>query len=143
MDNLTREDFKQLYYIDKEIEAFRLEIEDIETHGTHCTQILSDMPRGTSTGNKIESAAVDAVSVEEIVKYAMKRREVEYRKLIELINSINDAEMRVLLFYRYVRGLAWIDVAKKMNSTIDAVKQKDKRFFQKNKSDTSRHAVTC
>lgn len=135
-----RNDFKQLFFIDKEIARLRLEQEDIRTRrGEHCTQNYEnmDMPRGSGISNKVLEAAVDTVEVDEVVQYALKVREQEKAKLMRRIQTVPDAEMRNILMYRYYDGLSWGDVAKKMNTSRDAVVNKDYRFFKKNKSEIS------
>lgn len=135
-----RNDFKQLFFIDKEIARLKLEIEEIRARkGEHCTQNYEsmDMPRGTGISNKVLESAVDAVEVDEVIQYALQVREREKAKLMQLIQTIPDAETRDIFIYRYYDGLSWSLVAKKMNSTVEAVRNKDKRFFTKNESDRS------
>lgn len=135
MENLTRDDFRQLFFIDKEIKRLQLEIEDIETRGTHCTQNYEsmDMPRGSGVGDKVGETSVEAESVEEVIRYALRKREREKAKLLMRIEQEPDAETRLILRYRYAEKMSWDDVAAMINSTYDAVKAKDKRFFAKMK----------
>lgn len=128
----TRNKFKQLFYIDKEIKEYQQEIKNIEAKGEKCTQVLSDMPKASKVSRKIEDAAVDAVEVLETISYALEKREREKARLMEAINRVEDAEMRLILFYRYAQCMSWGHVAKKLNSTPEAVRAKDKRFFTKN-----------
>ena len=136
MDTITREDFKQLYFIDKEIKKLKLEIEDIEVRkGMHCTQSYEnmDMPRGSGTSNPVCDASVEAVTVEEVLIYALNKRKKEKAKLYKIIAEEPDAETRLILEHRYIDGMEWDDVAEAVGSTYHGVKQKDKRFFQKMK----------
>lgn len=128
-----RNDFKQLFFIDKEIARLRLEQEDIRTRrGEHCTQNYEnmDMPRGTGVSDKVGESAADTVEVNEVIQYALQVREREKARLMQLIQTIPDAETRDIFIYRYYDGLSWSKVAKKMNSTVEAVKNKDYRFFR-------------
>lgn len=126
-----RSDFQQLFYIDKEIKLYKAEMKGIEERGGKCTQVLSDMPRAAAISRKVEDSAVDAVEVDEVIEYALKKRKREKAKLMRKINSIEDAEMRLILLYRYVYCLSWKCVAAALNSTVEAVKNKDYRFFKK------------
>lgn len=130
----SRYDFQQLFYIDKEIKEYEAEIERIETRGEKCTQVLSDMPRASGISRKVEDASVDAAELYEIISYAKEKRQREKIRILQRISSVKDAEMRMILFFRYVLCLSWDDVARKMNSTYDAVRCKEKRFFRKAKS---------
>ena len=125
----TRKDFKQLYYLSREIREYEAEIKRIEARGEKCTQVLSDMPRASGISRKIEDAAVDAAEVYEVIAYAKKKRQQEKIRLLETISRVDDAEMRMILLYRYFFAMSWQDVAKKMNSTSDAMRSKDRRFF--------------
>ena len=125
----TRKQFKQLYYIDREIKEYEAEIERIETRGEKCTQVLSDMPRASGISRKIEDAAVDATEVYEIIAYAKQKRQREKIRILRQISVVEDAEMRMILFFRYVLCLSWHEVAKRMNSSSDAMRSKDRRFF--------------
>ena len=134
-----RNDFKQLFFIDKEIARLKLEIEEIRARkGEHCTQNYEnmDMPRGTGISNKVLESAVDAVEVDEVIQYALQVREREKAKLMQLIQSVQDAEMRNILMYHYYDGLSWRETARKLNSTVQAVKNKEYRFFKNFKSGT-------
>ena len=128
----TRKDFKQLYYIEKEIAAYREERNLLGARGAKSTQVLSDMPRSSGISRKVEDAALDAVEVDEVIAYAIKKRETEKAKLLGEIGKVEDSEMRLILFHRYVQCLPWRRVAKLLNSTPEAVRNKDKRFFSKN-----------
>lgn len=134
----TRKDFKQLFYIDREIEAYREEMKHLESKGAKSTQVLSDMPRGSGISRKVEDAALDAVEVDEVIAYAIKKREREKAKIMRLIDEVEESEMRLILFCRYVQCMSWRDVAKAVNSTVGAVKNKEYRFFEKNESVTSK-----
>ena len=129
-----RHDFKQLFYLNREIARLKLEIEDIRTRrGERCTQRYEnmDMPRGTGVSDKVGESAADIVEINEVISDALQKREWEKARLMQLIQTIPDAETRDIFIYRYYDGLSWSKVAKKMNSTVDAVRGKDKRFFQK------------
>lgn len=135
----TRKDFRQLFFREKEIEAFELEKMDIRIRkGMSCTQNYEnmDMPRGTGSSDKVSEAAADLCVVDEVIDYAKTQQEREYAKLIRYINGIEDAEMRCIIHYRYALNWKWSWVAKKLHKSIDAVKAKDRRFFEKLKSDT-------
>lgn len=125
----SRRDFKQLYYLSKEIKEYEAEIERITARGEKCTQVLSDMPRASGISRKIEDAAVDAVEVYEVINYAKQKRQQEKIRLLETISSVDDSEMRMILLYRYFFAMSWEEVAKKLNSTSDAMRSKDRRFF--------------
>lgn len=130
IDMYKRSDFRQLYYIDKEIKLYKAEMRSIEERGEKSTQALSDMPRAAGVSKKVENSAVDAVEVNEVITYALEKRKREKAKLMRKINSVEDAEMRLILLYRYVYCFSWERVAAELNSTSDAVRSKDKRFFE-------------
>ena len=131
-----RDDFKQLFYLNKEIARLRLEIEDIRTRrGERCTQRYEDMdmPRGTGVSDKVGESAADIVEVDEVIRGILQRREEEKARLMELIQTIPDSETRNIFLYRYYYGYSWRKVAKLMNNTEEAVKNKDYRFFKEYK----------
>lgn len=111
--------------------AYSEEIRRLEEKGMKSTQVLSDMPRSSGINSKIEDAAVNAVEVSEVIQYAIKKREREKVRLLQMIANVEDTEMRLILFYRYLCGMRWQQVAEKMNTTEDSVKGKEKRFFKK------------
>ena len=135
---MDRDEFKQLFYLSKEIAYYQLKIEKLRTKAEGCTQQLSDMPKGGTSGKKIEDTAIEIAEVSQIRDAIIRKRERERVKLLEMIEQVPDSEMRLILLLRYDARMPWKDVAKELNSTSEAVRSKDKMFFQKFKSDTAR-----
>ena len=130
---MSREEFKQLFYLDKEIQVLEQEKEEAETNAMACTQKITPAPGGTNApGNKIETGAVKAADIDGVIDYILYRRNQEKANLLMLIDQVEDAEMRMILHFRYLKGLSWRDVARKMGTTESAVKNKELRFFKKN-----------
>ena len=67
--------------------------------------------------------------------YEKRKEELEEQlmRVEAAIDDINDSRMRQILKYRYIDGLSWATVSRKIGGTPDALRMETKRFFQNQK----------
>lgn len=90
------------------------ELAHLRALATKVTTTLSDMPKGSSTASKedtyIKLIMLDNEINADIDKYVDMRKEVEI-----CINSVSDLTLRAILYYRYICGKKWEQIAIDMN----------------------------
>lgn len=135
MSEYKREDFKQLIHLESEIKMLAREAAELSLKALPGSMSYenADMPKATERKDMICESVTDKVEVLEVIEYAKEQCVKEYLRIFNLIRTVDDSEMRKILFYRYCKALEWKDVAKEINSTYDAVISKDKRFFARYK----------
>ena len=61
----------------------------------------------------------------------LQNREREKKRLLRYIESVDDSLMRQILLLRHVEGLKWQEVADRVGTNENAVKQAYSRFLKK------------
>ena len=110
MLKLTKDELKQIYYINKEIQMWQRELEKIRSQGLVKSSTISDMPKG---GQKFDiSDYVSAIAdYEAVIRGLLAKVQIQRKKIIEYIEGVDDSLMRQIIYLRDVRLLSWDAVA--------------------------------
>ena len=120
----AKEELEQLEGIEKKIKMNLALVEHYRDMAAKCIAIISDMPKGGGTGNKVGSYALLAVEAE----YRLDRLQDDYYNLTQEIKQTLDAmatkdeetteNYRNVLKYKYLCGMKWQEVADKMGYSL-------------------------
>ncbi|MEG0839737.1 MAG: RNA polymerase subunit sigma-24 [Hydrogenoanaerobacterium sp.] len=142
---LTKRELSQLYYLKREIIMQQHQLDSLKV----CTEKAkaADTVKGSNAEYPYNSRifSVDGIvntaeynctkrEIEELTKLIQHNREkcvIEYERLTRAIMEIDDSLMRQLLFYRYINGFSWVQVAKHIGggNTADSVRMAHERFL--------------
>lgn len=91
----------------------------------------------------LENKMVRVIDRERNLRTAQLEKEAAMLRLwLKILESVNDARMRLILQYRYVDLMSWQQVSAELGGrerdSIDAVKQAHKRFIDELKLNTDR-----
>lgn len=127
------EEVKQVYYITREIEMYKKELQRIKEKSYVKGQDLSGMPMAAGNGDKTSDRAMAELEYENLIKEAQYRLVIEKNKILRFISTIDDSIMRQIIFYRHVSLLPWRIVAREVggDNTPDSVRKAHQRFFSK------------
>lgn len=79
------------------------------------TPTISDIPKGQSGGNRTENAIEHIIKLEQEINTQIDRL-INVREQIEnIIRTVPDYPLQMLLKYRYIAGYTWEEIAVKMN----------------------------
>jgi len=136
---LTKDDLKQIYYLNKEVKMWQKELERLQCRSLAKGQEITGMPFGNG-GNtdKVGNMAVDMADIEAIIRGKLAEIQVQRKKIIEYIDGIEDSLLRQIVFLRNVSCMSWNQVAKELGSTENCVKQIYSRHFRKDGLDESK-----
>ena len=127
---LTKDELKQIYYINKEIQMWQKELEKIRSRGLVKSPTISDMPKG---GQKFDiSDYVSAIAdYEAVIRGLLAKVQIQRKKIIEYIEGVDDSLMKQIIFYRCVSCMTWQEVADAVggNNTENSVKKAYSRFL--------------
>ena len=127
---LTKDELKQIYYINKEIQMWQRELEKIRSQGLVKSPTISDMPKG---GQKFDiSEYVSAIAdYEAVIRGLLAKVQIQRKKIIEYIEGVDDSLMKQIIFYRCVSCMTWQEVADAVggNNTENSVKKAYSRFL--------------
>lgn len=127
----TKEELKQIYYINKEIQMWQRELERLRSRGLVKSPVISDMPRG---GINIDIAdyASEIADYEAVIRGLLAKAQIQRKKIMDYIDSIDDSLMKQIIFYRHISCMTWNEVACAIggNNTEGSVKMAYNRFFK-------------
>ena len=130
MLKLTKDELKQIYYINKEIQMWQRELEKIRSQGLVKSPTISDMPKG---GQKFDiSDYVSAIAdYEAVIRGLLAKVQIQRKKIIEYIEGVDDSLMKQIIFYRCVSCMTWQEIADAVggNNTENSVKKAYSRFL--------------
>ena len=127
---LIKEELKQIYYINKEILMWQKELDRIECKSLVKGQEITDMPFGSGTSDKVADRATEKADIEAVIKGLLAKIQIQRRKIIDYIESIDDSLLRQVMFLRNVSCMSWNQVACELGSSENCVKQMYSRHFR-------------
>ena len=129
----TKNELKQIYNINREIKMWQKELNKLKGQSLVRSPIISGMPKG---GKKFDmSDYISAITdYETVIRGLLAELQIQRKKIIEYIESIDDSLMRQTIFYRNVSCMTWWEVADAIggNNTENSVKKAYSRFFMNN-----------
>lgn len=127
---MTRDELKQIYFINKEIEMWERELEKVRAQSEVQTKKLSGMPFANTNdiSDPTSDIAIKLIDIEMII--LGKKKELEYKRyeIMKFINNIEDSYMRLIVKYRCVDCLKWEQVADLVGTNAESLRQAFKRF---------------
>lgn len=72
---------------------------------------ISDMPKGKRDGDKMAEYMAKVDELQRELKKAYEKTLDEYQHIDALISLVEDAKLREVLTYRYIKGYKWEDIA--------------------------------
>jgi len=131
---MTLQELSQLYYLKREIAMDSERMAELESKALPGAQTLSGMPHPLGVGDKLAKNAVEIADLRAVIEAKHRRCLAEQQRLEKYIAGIDDSFIRQLFTYRFVDGLTWRQVAKKLGGKNSAgnLYKIAYRFVQKN-----------
>lgn len=127
---MTKEELKQIYYINKEIKMWQKELEQLQCRSLVKGQEITDMPFDGGTSDKVGDMAVEMADIESIIRGKLAEVQMQRKRIIGYINGIDDSLLRQIMFLRNVSCMNWNQVARELGNTENCVKQIYSRHFR-------------
>lgn len=128
---MTLEQLSEVYYINLEIKSLQIELEDLRQQNFYKANIISDMPRGGQGVEKPISYINKILELEDMLKYSLKRLQVEREKILKYINTIEDRELRGIIRLKCINNLSWYQIGDLLDKDRRTVSKKFYNFFKK------------
>ena len=128
---MTKEELKQIYYINKEIIMWQKELDRLQCKSLVNGQEITDMPFGNGTSDKVADLVVEIVDTKAVIKGKLAEIQIQRKKIIDYIEEIDDSLLRQVMFLRNVSCMSWNQVARELGSTEGCVKVMYGRHFIK------------
>jgi hypothetical protein len=132
-ERVTKEELKQIYYLNKEIKMWQRELDAIECKSLIKGQVLTGMPFGSGVSDPTFNIVAEREKYRKIIEGKLAEVQVLRRKIIEYIDSIDDSLLRQIIFLRNVSCMSWNQVANEIggNNTENSVRMMYNRHFIK------------
>ena len=129
---MTLEQASQIYYIQKEIKYIQKQLADLEAERKYYKPtILSDMPKGKGEYRNITDDFLERQQeLEDMLKYSLKNLQAERKKFEEFLNTVEDAEMRLILRLRCINNMHWEDIGAAVGMDRRTASRKFYGFFK-------------
>lgn len=128
---MTVEEINNIYYINKEIEKVQKELYDLKSKNFYKRSILTGIPKGNSQHDIFSDYAEDIKTHEDMLHYNLKMLYVERKKLEEFLESIEDAELKLIIRLRAVNNMKWEKIGEELGMDRRTASRKFYKFFKK------------
>lgn len=110
------------------------ELEKLQCKSLIKGQEITGMPFVTGTSDKVGDLVTQITDTEAVIKGLLARIQIERRRIIEYIDTIQDSTIRQIVFLYCVSNMNWFQVASSLGEgyTADGVKQTYYRHLKKN-----------
>lgn len=108
---MTKQELSQLYYLNKEIEKDKRQLEELKTKAYKITPTISAMPKGGGDGDRVARFACEIGDLEDMIDINIRKCYYEQKRLMNYINCIESSELRMIFSLRYISGLSWRQIA--------------------------------
>ena len=130
---MKKKELSRVYYLSKEIKMWEEQLELLECKTRGRALKITGMPfapRG-GAGDEMAEIIADRVDILAIIEKKTRELEVEQKKIIKWIMEIDDTFIRQIMVYRHVRCYTWEQVAKKLDTSAESIRQYHDRFLKK------------
>ena len=117
----------KLYFLKIEIEELKEEIKSLETLKS---PVISDMPHSTTTSNPVEQYFIKKQKLVEKLNGKLERYIDELTRVENIIDRIEDAEIRLIARYRFIDNLKWEQIGRKVHLDRSVCYKKLKKYFE-------------
>ena len=132
---MTKKELSQLYWLNREIEADKRKLEELRLAAVSATAKITGLPHVTGVRDKVGEIAVLIEEQSRLIELKKKQTVIEYNRLMQYINSVDDSLMRQILTLRYVNGLSWQQVAFAIGESDESYpRRKHNEFLRKSES---------
>lgn len=130
---MTKKELSKLYYLNRDIEREKQQLEELRARGTSTTAKVTGLPHVSGVSDKVGDYAIEIADLEKLIEIHTAQSIREYKRLNLYIQGIDDPQMRLILSLRHVQGYSWTRVAMEIGggNTADSVRMAHDRFLEK------------
>lgn len=122
-----------------EIDQITKELQRWQDLATRISPSYSDMPHGGGS-DKVQTAAVEVAELTDKLNQKLHQAIMVQESIKKLLESLDNIKLRQLMFYRYINGMRWEEIAVLMNYDYRYVlKLHRKALYGLDEKDIERH----
>lgn len=127
---MTEKELNELYYIKIEINRLRKELEELENKSLVKGQEITGLPGSSGGADKVADHAVELAEIKELIDLKIKQLWLVRSKVERYIETIDDAEMRLIVRLRAVNNMTWEKIGAELGMERTTVSKKYRSFLQ-------------
>ena len=126
---MTKNELRQLYHINREIKDIKDRITDLKGDYIKATRMSHDNARPSGTSDKVGDLACRIADLQSL--YTIKLQELYLKKaqIERFIDTIEDAETRLIFRLRHINCLEWNEIAAELNYSDRHVRRKYGKYI--------------
>lgn len=97
-----------------EIDQITKELQRWQDLATRISPSYSDMPHGGGS-DKVQTAAVEVAELTDKLNQKLHQAIMVQENIKKLLESLDDIKLRQLMYYRYINGMRWEEIAVRMD----------------------------
>ena len=97
-----------------EIDQITKELQRWQDLATRISPSYSEMPHGGGS-DKVQTAAVEVAELTDKLNRKLHQAIMVQENIKKLLESLDDIKLRQLMFYRYINGMRWEEIAVRMD----------------------------
>lgn len=127
---MTEKELNEIYYINIEIKRLKKEQEELESLSLVKGQEITGLPGGNQTSNKVADYAIELAEIKELIELEIKRLYIVRAKIERYIETIDDAEIRLIVRLRAINNMRWEDIGEELGMERTTVSKKYRAFLK-------------
>ena len=127
---MTEKELNEIHYIIIELKRLQKEKEELESKSIVKGQEITGMPGGNITSDKVADYAVELAEIKELIDLEIKRLYIVRAKIERYIETIEDAEMRLIIRLRAINNMRWEDIGAELGMERTTVSKKYRNFLK-------------
>lgn len=127
---MSVEELSQIYYINKEIKSLQLELAQLRQKNFYKPNVITDMPGGGEHEEQNLEYVNDVMMLEDLINYSLRKLQYERKKIEEFLDSVEDADLRLIMRLRAVNNMKWEDIGQEVNMSRRTVCRKFFGYFK-------------
>lgn len=132
---MTIQETRNIYYINKEIKKIQEEIYALNNDKNfYKSNQLTGMPKGNSEADIFADYADGKETLQDMLVYSLKKLQLERKKAEVFLNTIEDAEIRLIIRLRVINNMTWEEIGAELGMERTTVSKKFRKFFKEQKS---------
>ena len=125
--NLKMKGLNKLYYLKIDIENIKDEIRSLPIISSPS---MSGMPRGTDISNPVTSYVLKKEALIEKLNKKIEEYIEELIRIEDVIDKIDDIEIRAIARMRFIQNMRWEDIADKIHLERTTCSKKLKKYLE-------------
>lgn len=128
---MTEKELNQIYYINIEIKRLEEEKMKLESMSLVKSQQITGLPGGGgSSYDKIADYAADLADIKDEIKIKINKLYRVRKKVERYIDTIDDAEMRLIVRLRAINNMRWEDIGAELGMDRRTASRKYYNFLK-------------